>query len=203
MMSAATMPLVPCRPTPTITTEARMSVISVIPLTGLDPTMAMALAATVVKRKAMTATRTIATSACSILPSITPNQKKRNVRSIVTIDEMAINRNGRSRSVRCWATPASPPPFISFAARETAPLMMPHDLMMPMIPAIAIPPMPIDLPYALKICSGNISPTAVVIDGSHWFNTSEPKNSARPGTMSHHTESDPNVMMSEYLKPMI
>ena len=63
MTRAATMPLVPLRPTPTITTEARMSVISVIPLTGLEPTMAMALAATVVNRKAMTATSTIATKA--------------------------------------------------------------------------------------------------------------------------------------------
>ena len=146
MINAATIPLVPCRPTPTITTEARISVISVIPLTGFEPTIAMAFAATVVKRKAMTATRMIATNACNILPSITPNQKNKNVITIVTIEAMAMNLNGRSRSVRCCATAASPPPFISFAASDTAPLMMPHDLIIPMIPAIAIPPIPIDLP---------------------------------------------------------
>ena len=123
-----------------------MSVIRVIPLTGFEPTMAIAFAATVVKRKAITATRTIATKACNILPSITPNQKKMNVMTIVTIEAMAMNLNGKSRCVRCCATAASLLPFISFAASETAPLMMPHDLMIPMMPAIAIPPIPMLLP---------------------------------------------------------
>ena len=63
IISAATMPPGPLRPTATMTTLARMSVISVIPDTGLLPTMAMALAATVVKRKAMTATSRMATTA--------------------------------------------------------------------------------------------------------------------------------------------
>ena len=73
MMRAATMPAVPLRPTATITTEARMSVISVMPDTGLLPTMAMALAATVVKRKAMTVTSRMPMTAKSRLPFITPN----------------------------------------------------------------------------------------------------------------------------------
>ena len=69
--SAATMPEGPFRPTATITTEARISVINVIPDTGLVPTIAIALAATVVNRKEMPATRTIATNVCSRLPCIT------------------------------------------------------------------------------------------------------------------------------------
>ena len=60
----------------TMTTEARISVMSVIPDTGLLPTMAMALAATVVKRKAMTATSNTATVAWSRLKFITPRKKK-------------------------------------------------------------------------------------------------------------------------------
>ena len=71
MTSAATMPPGPFKPTATMTTEARMSVISVMPDTGLVPTMAMALAATVVKRKAMPATSRMATTVCSRLPCIT------------------------------------------------------------------------------------------------------------------------------------
>ena len=62
MTSAATMPVVPFKPTATITTEARIKVISVIPDTGLVPTMAMALAATVVNRNEMAATSKIATA---------------------------------------------------------------------------------------------------------------------------------------------
>ena len=140
------MPLVPFSPMPTITTEARISVISVIPDTGFVPTMAMALAATVVKRNAMSATTTMATSAWNILPSITPNQKNRNVMRIVTTEAMAMNLNERSRSVRFVLPSLFLPPFISCAANPTALLMMLHDLMMPMMPAIAMPPMPIDLP---------------------------------------------------------
>jgi DNA modification methylase len=51
-----------------------MSVIRVIPLTGLEPTIAIALAATVVKRKAMTPTISTPTTACQIL-STTPSAK--------------------------------------------------------------------------------------------------------------------------------
>ena len=69
--SAATIPPGPFRPTATITTDARISVISVMPDTGLVPTMAMALAATVVKRNEMPATSRIATTVCIRLPCIT------------------------------------------------------------------------------------------------------------------------------------
>ena len=141
------MPFVPFNPTATMTTEARISVISVMPLTGLEPTMAMALAATVVKRKAMTIVSIIATNANSMLPSMTPNQKKSNVHIIVVMAAMAINLKLRSRSVRLVAIAASLlPPFISLAASPTALLIMPHDLMMPIIPDMAMAPMPMLLP---------------------------------------------------------
>ena len=99
MMSAAIIPPTPFSPTATITTEARMSVISVMPLTGFEPTMAMALAATVVKRKAMTMVSTMATSANTMLPSMTPNQKNRNVQMIAVTAAMLMNLNDRSLSV--------------------------------------------------------------------------------------------------------
>ena len=60
---AANIPALPFSPTATITTEARMRVISVIPETGLLPTIAMAFAATVVKRKAMIVTSKMPTTA--------------------------------------------------------------------------------------------------------------------------------------------
>ena len=37
-------------------------------------------------------------------------------------------------------------PFISLAARLTAPLIKPHDFTMPIMPAMAMPPMPMLLP---------------------------------------------------------
>ena len=69
--NAATMPEGPFSPTATITTDARISVISVMPDTGLVPTMAMALAATVVNRNEIPATSKMATSVCTRLPCIT------------------------------------------------------------------------------------------------------------------------------------
>ena len=201
MMSAASMPPGPFSPTATITTEARMSVISVMPLTGFEPTMAMALAATVVKRKAMTATSRMPTTAKSRL-SITPSQKKMNVTTSVTAVPMAMILNARSLSVR-FSSPSLA--FCSAAGagfrRIMAPLMMGQLLMIPITPAIAMPPIPIDLPYALNICSGDMSPTAVVIEGSHWFSTSPGKSSAMPGTMIHHTAREPRQMMNAYFRP--
>ena len=80
---APTIPLAPFIPTATKITDAIIKVIKVIPLTGLLPTIAIALAATVVKRKAMTATTRKATRACQILPN-TPSQKKTRVTSNAT-----------------------------------------------------------------------------------------------------------------------
>ena len=141
-MRAASIPAEPFSPTATITTEAKMSVIRVMPDTGLLPTMAMALAATVVKRKAITATSSMAMTACSRLPSITPNQKKRKVTMMVTIEPTAIILKEMSRCVRFTSSSTPLLPFSSLAAKPTAPLMMPQLLMMPMMPAMAMPPMP-------------------------------------------------------------
>ena len=87
----------PFKPTATSTTEASISVISVMPDTGLEPTIAIALAATVVNRKAIIATSKMPTTAKSRLPSITPNQKKRNVAMRVTIAPIAIILKDMSR----------------------------------------------------------------------------------------------------------
>ena len=108
-----------------------------------------------------------------------------------------------SRCVRRISSCPLPLPFISRAAKPTALLMIPHDLMIPMIPDIAMPPIPIERAYDLKITSGAICPTAVVIDGSHWFSTVSGKMSAIPGTISHHTVSEPTQMMKAYFRPMI
>ena len=70
--NAANIPELPFSPTPTITTDAKIRVIRVIPDTGFEPTMAMAFAATVVKRKAIIATSKIPTTVCIKLNCITP-----------------------------------------------------------------------------------------------------------------------------------
>ena len=75
MSKAASIPAVPFKPTATITTLAKIKVIRVIPLTGLLPTIAIALAATVVKRNAIMATSKMATVACKRLKFITPAKK--------------------------------------------------------------------------------------------------------------------------------
>ena len=67
----ATMPEGPFNPTATITTDARINVIRVMPDTGLVPTIAIALAPTVVNRNEIPATSRIATSVCTRLPCIT------------------------------------------------------------------------------------------------------------------------------------
>ena len=61
------MPCAPLSPTATKMPLAMMSVINVIPLTGLLPTIAMALAATVVNKNAITVTTTKATNDCTKL----------------------------------------------------------------------------------------------------------------------------------------
>ena len=147
IMSAASIPPGPFSPTATITTEARIKVISVIPLTGFEPTMAMAFAATVVKRNAMTATSSMPTTAKRML-SITPSQKKMKVTMSVIAVPMAMILNARSLSVR-FSSASTTPDFCAAGAgfsRIIAPFMIGQLLIMPITPAIAIPPIPIDLP---------------------------------------------------------
>ena len=155
IMSAATIPDEPLRPTATITTDARISVISVIPETGLEPTMAMAFAATVVKRNDITATSNTATRLCIQLPSITSNTKNASTMSNVNTEPKITTFIERSFSVRFTATVSFLPPN-SREASPTALFIIPHDLNIPMIPAIAIPPIPILFAYSLKMTSGDI-----------------------------------------------
>ena len=105
--------------------------------------MAMALAATVVKRKAMNVTTRIATTANQRF-SITPSQKNTKVTNSEMIAAMAINLNEMSRCVRTATASAPALPFSSRPARDMALLMMPHDFTIPMMPAIAMPPIPIE-----------------------------------------------------------
>ena len=113
------MPDVPLRPMATNMPEAMMRVMRVMPLTGLLPTMAMALAATVVKRKAMTVTTSHATSACQKVP-MTPIQKKSRtpMRATALIYTMCFIE--MSRCQRTILLSSLLPPRSSRAARPTA-----------------------------------------------------------------------------------
>ena len=72
---------------------------------------------------------------------------------MASIEAMAMKRNDRSRCVRGLSPPwegvgevpwvgVGEVPLNSFPASPTAWRMMPHDLTMPMMPAMAMPPMP-------------------------------------------------------------
>ena len=140
---AATMPALPLRPTATSTRAVMMSVMMVIPLTGLLPTMAMALAATVVKRKEMTATISRPVSACQTLSTTPPKAKKANTASSAITIPVTTVFILMSRSLS--STASADPLFLpnSLPARPMALLMTPAFLMMPMMPAVAMPPIPI------------------------------------------------------------
>ncbi len=135
------MPEDPFRPMATKMAEAIMRVMRVMPETGLEPTMAMALAATVVNRNAIMATTTHATRACHHT-WITPNQKNR---STATSEMEMKNTMCFIEMSHCQRTGRSPEadPLNSRPASPTAWRMMGHDLMMPITPAMAMPPMPI------------------------------------------------------------
>ena len=113
------MPLLPLSPIETSTSDERISVMSVMPDTGFVPTMAMALAATVVKRKAITKTIASATSVCAQLPS-TPNWKKTSSAASVAITTVRISRIVRSRCVRTVVCSAVFLPPSSFTASPNA-----------------------------------------------------------------------------------
>ena len=203
MMAAATIPEAPLRPTATIITDDSMSVISVIPDTGLLPTMAMAFAATVVNRKAITATMSIPTTACQILKSTTPTKKKTNVTNKAIPTPMAIIFIGRSRCVRSTATDdALLLPFISEAANPTALRIMLHDRMIPMIPAIAIPPIPMCRAKVENICSVVIPSTLPSNMGLIACRAVSPS-SGITGTTTNHIRAEPAHIMAAYLRPMI
>ena len=124
-----------------------------MPDTGLEPTMAIALAATVVKRKAIAVTTSHATRACQKV-LITPIQK--NISTAVSASAMkkhdVFHRNIRlpahGFAVRCIATK------VRVRRRPTAPRMIDHDFTMPMMPAIAMPPIPIMRAWSENMASG-------------------------------------------------
>ena len=144
MISAAVMPVEPFRPTLTRMSDERMSVMSVMPDTGFVPTMAMALAATVVKRNEMT--KTINAVIDCTHPSSSPKWKKMKSVSSVATRIVRMRFIDRSRCVRSDVSPAFLPPPNSETARPTAWRMIFDWRTMPMMPAMAMPPMPIGLP---------------------------------------------------------
>ena len=139
------MPALPLRPTATRMIAATIRVMRVIPLTGLVPTIAIALAATVVNRNEITATMTRPTRACQMFSTTPPRAKKAKTASRAMMMPKTTDFIGMSSWVR--STAVSFPPFRlnSPTARITADLMTPNDLMMPIIPAVAIPPIPMCL----------------------------------------------------------
>ena len=142
--SAAIIPDSPSKPTDTSTNDDSISVIRVIPETGFEPTIAIAFAATVVKRNAMTKTIAKATTVCTQLCS-TPNWKKKSVatRAAIRIDRITfieISFCVRGSSATAFL------PLNSLTARPKALLMIPAWRTIPIRPAIAIPPIPIGRP---------------------------------------------------------
>ena len=143
MSIAAAIPAFPFNPTATRMSEAMIKVIRVIPLTGLVPTIAMALAATVVNRNEITATISKPTRACQILLTTPPKAKKAKMASRAMTIPNTMFFIGISSCVRS-ATSAAPPFFLnSLVASPTADFITPKDFIIPMIPAVAMPPMPI------------------------------------------------------------
>ena len=124
MTRAAVIPAVPFRPTLTSTSDERMSVMSVMPDTGFEPTMAMALAATVVNKKAITKTISTATIVCSQLFN-RPNWKKTSTQMSVAQRIVRMVFIVRSCCVRSGALVAAFLPPSSDTARPIAWRMMP------------------------------------------------------------------------------
>ena len=140
---AATMPPLPFNPQAASTIAVMISVMMVMPLTGLVPTMAIALAATVVKRKAITATISSPTRACQTVFTTPPKAKNAKTASSATEMPNTTVRIERSSSVRSGLACAPPLRENSLTAMPTADLITLDDLMMPMMPAVAMPPIPI------------------------------------------------------------
>ncbi len=136
----AAMPDVPLSPTATKMADAMIRVMRVMPDTGLEPTIAIALAATVVNRNAINVTTIHATRACQNV-LMTPAQKNTNTAMSAMAMKNTICFMDMSVCQRIVFFP-SVPPLNSREASPTASRMMPQDFTIPMIPAIAIPPMP-------------------------------------------------------------
>ena len=203
IIRAAVIPAVPFNPTATIISEARISVMRVIPLTGFDPTIAMAFAATVVNRNAMIPTMSTPTTACQML-STTPSAKNPNTtRRVIT---MPITTIFMEISFCVLMTSASASLFFllnSLAASPSADFITPNDFTMPTIPAVAMPPMPMCLAYSLNIWSADISPMVWVMPEFIRSTTCPPQMRFMRGIITSHTRKLPQQMMNAYLRPTI
>ena len=142
IIMAAIIPLVPLNPALTNTKELKINVINVIPDTGFEPTIAIAFAATVVNRNEMTNTIKVAMIVCVKLPN-TPNWKNTKVAINMEMIPDKMNFMEISRCVRSTA----PSPFFfppnSLTANPKACLIILEERIIPITPAIAIPPIPI------------------------------------------------------------
>ena len=89
------------------------------------------------------------------------------------------------------------------AARPTADLITPKDLMMPMIPAVAIPPIPIWRAYSVKICSADSCDTVLFMPVFIRSMTSGPQMRFIRGMMTSHTRKLPQQITKAYFSPTI
>ena len=181
-----------------------------MPETGFVPTMAMALAATVVKRNAMMKTIRMAVTDCT-QPSSSPKWKKTKTEMSVAIRIVRMRFIEMSRCVRSGAAAALLPPPNSETARPTAWRMIFDWRMMPMMPAMAMPPMPIGLPMkakrfsAVKIDCGSATMSARVTPSSESIAAESTASASEPttGTITNQTRHEPAVMIMAYFRPMI
>ena len=143
-ISAVTIPAVPFKPTAAKMKEERISVIIVIPDTGLLPTVAMAVAATVVNRKAKMKTISRPTITCVTFIWSPPKAKKMPITTNKPRKPKRMIFIEMSRCVRstcCCGLSAAALLPLKIVPIEV--LMTPADLMTPRMPAMAMPPIPI------------------------------------------------------------
>ena len=109
------------------------------------------------------------------------------------------------RSFCVLSAEAAPSDFlpISFTARENADLMTPRDLRMPMMPAVAMPPIPIGLAYVENISSALIDATEAVRPVFIRSITLSPPKRLISGISTNQTRKLPQQMMREYFNPII
>ena len=176
-------------------------VIIVIPLTGLVPTIAIALAATVVKRNDITATITRPTKACQKLSTTPPRPKKQNTASRVSTMPQTTVFMGMSCWVRSTLSAGPPLRRNSPTARPTALFMTPALLIMPMIPATATPPMPMWRAYSENIWSGDICDTVRAWPVPMRSMTCPPHIRFIRGIITNHTRNEPQHITNAYLRP--
>ena len=120
-----------------------MIVSIVIPETGLRAVVAMALAATDVKKKEKTSVRPRPMRTTTAVVSRLP--RKIATATADTTTPIRIFTMAMSRSVRSW--PWASPCRNAFAAMENEPTTILSDLMMPKMPAVAIAPTPMKRTY--------------------------------------------------------